>query len=119
MLTAKAIVAWLQEKLGDDYDPEDNKFWCEHSMCGSTQNLHSEFTINYTELEKEMDAWIAETFQKDNLSKAGLVTQTWENLQDDDPVVVRVWTKDGAKERSMTLAELKALVFVGDDDEED
>lgn len=65
-LNARAIIAWLESKLGNDYSPANNPMWIEHDYAfGSTESgFSSAHTIDYQALEREMDKWIAETFVK-------------------------------------------------------
>ena len=66
-ITAKALTAWLKQKLGSDYTPDENHFWIEHDWAfGNTESgFSAAYTINYDKLEKEMDQWISETFGSD------------------------------------------------------
>jgi hypothetical protein len=70
-MKAKLIIEWLRQKLGEGIcDDKDNKFWIEHGYAfGSTESgFDSGYEINYDELEREMDAWIKETFPDANTS---------------------------------------------------
>ena len=68
-ITSKEIVGWLKTKLGEDPEDDnfhDSKIWIEHRFAhGDTfSGFVSDYTINYDELEREMNKWISATFEK-------------------------------------------------------
>lgn len=67
MKTAKEIVEWLREKLGNDTRPYGNQMWVEHEYAfgDSETGFDSAYTIDFSRLEEEMDAWIKQTFPKE------------------------------------------------------
>jgi hypothetical protein len=60
----KKLIEMLKGTLGEkgDYAPDQN-LWIENPWCGDTEGgFYSTYEINYDELEKVIDAWIAEQF---------------------------------------------------------
>lgn len=69
ILNAQAIMVWLRER-GVSTPPKcdsgtpANSLWVEHRYAhGSTeQDFASDYSLDTSRLEEEMDAWIAATF---------------------------------------------------------
>jgi len=63
--TAKQIIEWLQSQLGYHLDDHEKPLFFEIPFaCGSTENgFYSDYAIDFSALEREMDAWINSTFK--------------------------------------------------------
>ena len=62
-LTAKIIVDWLRENVGNTRNPDSDKLFIVHDWCGSTESgFWDEYELDYDKLETEMDEWIRSTF---------------------------------------------------------
>lgn len=71
--TAKAIIEWLSERGAltppdREYGAPTNSLWREHQYAhGSTeQGFTSDYSLDTSRLEAEMDEWIAATFRTTN-----------------------------------------------------